>query len=229
MSRSVMRGRTLPPVRPARGRSAGEGAPRAPARGGGRRYDRPVTSILRSPTDPRWIGVAVAGLDATLVDHAHCEKKAAASALKLVADHPDRPELVRSLAKLAQEELQHFLAVLAELGRRGLGLSADEGDPYARALVRLVRGGEGALVDRLLVSALIEARSCERLHLLAGALPDARLRELYARLAQSEAGHERLFVELARRHGAGVDARLDALAAAEARIVGELPLLPRIH
>lgn len=186
--------------------------------------------LLRSSTDPRWVEVALAGLESTLADHAHCEKKAAASALKLVADHADRPDLVRALAKLAQEELQHFHAVLAELGRRGMTLPSDEGDPYARALVRLVRGGEGALVDRLLVSALIEARSCERLAILAGALPDARLRELYARLAQSEAGHERLFVDLARRHGGlDVERRLDALAEAEARIVRELPLLPRIH
>ncbi len=189
-----------------------------------------MTPLLRSATDPRWTAVAVADLDRTLADHAHCEKKAAASALKLVADHPDRPDLVRALAKLAQEELQHFLAVLAEMGRRGIPLASDEGDPYARALVRLVRGGDAALVDRLLVSALIEARSCERLLLLSQALPDPRLRDLYARFAQSEAGHERLFVDLARRHGGGaVAARLDALAEAEARIVSELPILPRIH
>ncbi len=190
----------------------------------------PRPSLLRSTTDPRWTEVAVAGLAATLADHAHCEKKAAASALKLVADHPGRPELVRALAKLAQDELQHFLAVLAELGRLGVALPPDPGDPYAQALVRLVRGGAGALVDRLLVSALIEARSCERLLLLAGALPDPRLRELYARLARSEAGHERLFVDLAvAEAGDGARARLDALARAEAEIVGALPLLPRIH
>jgi tRNA 2-(methylsulfanyl)-N6-isopentenyladenosine37 hydroxylase len=189
-------------------------------------------TLLRSSTDPRWIAVALADLDRTLQDHAHCEKKAAASALKLVADHPDRPDLVRALAKLAQEELQHFLAVLAELGRRGVPLPPDEGDPFAQALVRLVRsGGPERLVDRLLVSALIEARSCERLSLLAGALPDPRLRDVYARLAQSEAGHEQLFLDLARRHGEGQDvpARLAALAEEEARIVAALPLLPRIH
>ena len=92
-------------------------------------------------------------------------------------------------------------------------------------------GGAHGLVDRLLVSALIEARSCERLLLLADALPDPRLRDLYARFAQSEAGHERLFVDLARRLGgeAAADARLDALADAEARIVAALPILPRIH
>lgn len=192
--------------------------------------------LLRSTTDPRWLGVALGDLPSTLADHAHCEKKAAASALKLVADHPDRPELVRPLARLAQEELSHLLAVLAEMGRLGVAPRPDEGDPYAQALVRLVRpGGAGRardrLVDRLLVGALIEARSHERLALLAGALEDARLRELYARLAQSEAGHERLFVELAEAVGgeAGAGARLEALAAEEARIVAALPLLPRIH
>jgi tRNA-(ms[2]io[6]A)-hydroxylase len=174
--------------------------------------------------------VAVEGLASTLADHAHCEKKAAASALKLVADHPDRPELVRSLARLAQEELSHLLAVLAEMARLGVAPTPDTGDPYAQALLRLVRGGAAALVDRLLVSALIEARSCERLLLLAGALPDPRLRELYARLGQSEGGHERLFVDLAVREGGeAARARLEVLAAEEARIVAGLPLLPRIH
>lgn len=187
-------------------------------------------TLLRSATDPRWAEIAIAGFSETLADHAHCEKKAAASALKLVADHPDRPELVRAIAKLAQEELQHFLAVLAEMGRLGIALSSDAGDPYAQALVRLVRGGAAALVDRLIVSALIEARSCERLLLLSGALPDPRLRELYARFARSEAGHERLFVDLAiAEAGDAARSRLDELARAEAEIVRGLPLLPRIH
>ena len=117
------------------------------------------------------------------------------------------------------------------MGRRGVPLPPDEGDPYAQALVRLVRTGTPGqrLVDRLLVGALIEARSCERLWLLAEGLPDPALRQVYARFAQSEAGHERLFVDLARAHGDGVDARLEALAAEEARVVAALPLLPRIH
>jgi tRNA-(ms[2]io[6]A)-hydroxylase len=137
---------------------------------------------------------------------------------------------VRPLARLAREELEHFLAVLAELARLGLGLPPDRGDPYARALVRLVRGGAAALVDRLLVSALIEARSHERLHLLAEALPEPRLRELYRRLAGAEAGHERLFVDLAVAEGGErARARLRELARAEAGIVAGLPLLPRIH
>lgn len=188
-------------------------------------------TILRSATDPRWPAAALADLDRTLGDHAHCEKKAAASALKLVADHPDRADLVRPLARLAQEEHQHLMAVLVELSRRGAPLPPDEGDPYAKALFAQVRPGRARLLDRLLVAALIEARSCERLLLLGEALPPGRLRDLYRRLGQSEAGHERLFVDLARGTAGATEARtrLDALAEEEARIVAALPLLPRIH
>jgi len=176
------------------------------------------------------VNVALGDLDRTLGDHAHCEKKASATAMKLVADHPGDPDLVRKLARLAQEEAQHFLAVLNELARRGGQLPPDEGDPYAQALLRLVRGGPGRLVDQLLVGALIEARSCERLALLGEALPPGRLAELYRRLATAEAGHERLFVDLAlRRGGDAARARLDTLSQAEADIVATLPLAPRIH
>ncbi len=188
-------------------------------------------SILRSATDPRWVEVALRDLDATLADHAHCEKKAAATAVKLVADNADHPDLVRKLARLAQEETHHFLAVLNELALRGRTLPPDGGDPYVQALLKLVGGGRGRLAEQLLVCALVEARSCERLGLLAGALSDPRLREFYRRLAISEAGHERLFVDLARVNGGGidVDARLREMADEEAAIVAGLPLLPRIH
>jgi len=187
-------------------------------------------TILRSATDPRWVEVALADLDATLGDHAHCEKKAVATALKLVADHPDRPTLVRPLAKLAQEELQHFLAMITEVERRGRTLPPDPGDPYVQGLLKLVGHGAGRLVDQLLVGALIEARSCERMKLLGERLPEERLRELYRRLAQSEAGHERLFVDLAVEVGGeAARARLQELAAAEAELVARLPLLPRMH
>lgn len=193
-------------------------------------------ALLRSPTDPAWLPVALGAMDLTLSDHAHLEKKAAASALKLVADHPDRPTLVRPLAKLAQEELQHFLAVLTELGRLGHPLLPDEGDPYAQQLRKLVRsGGTERLVDRLLVGALIEARSCERLFLLAGGLAapgrgDPRLAELYDRLARSEGGHETLFLDLAREVGGeAAETRAAVLAEREAAIVAGLPVLARIH
>jgi tRNA-(ms[2]io[6]A)-hydroxylase len=187
-------------------------------------------TILRSATDPRWVEVALADLDATLADHAHCEKKAVATALKLVADHPDRPGLVRPLAKLAQEELQHLLAMITEVERRGRTLPPDQGDPYVQALLKLARGDAGRLTDLLLIFALVEARSCERMRLLGDRLPEERLRELYRRLAQSEEGHEALFVQLAVEVGGEpARARLEVLAEAEARLVAGLPLLPRMH
>jgi len=187
-------------------------------------------TILRSATDPRWVEVALADLDATLADHAHCEKKAVATAMKLVADHPDRPGMVRPLAKLAQEELQHFLAMIGEVERRGRTLPTDQGDPYVQALLKLMGHGPGRLTDKLLVMALVEARSCERMRLLGERLPDERLRELYRRLAQSEEGHERLFVDLAVEVGGeAARARLEVLAEAEAALVARLPLLPRMH
>jgi tRNA-(ms[2]io[6]A)-hydroxylase len=188
-------------------------------------------TILRSGTDPRWVEVALADLDATLSDHAHCEKKAVATAVKLVADNPGRPDLVRRLARLAQEELSHLLAVVTEVERRGGRLTPDEGDAYAQGLMRLVRHGRERLLDQLLVGALIEARSCERMRLLGPRLPEARLRELYRRLAQAEEGHETLFVELAVEAAgeAAARARLAELAEAEARLVAGLPLRPRMH
>jgi tRNA-(ms[2]io[6]A)-hydroxylase len=188
-------------------------------------------SIIRSSTDPRWVEVAMADLDATLGDHAHCEKKAAATALKLVADNADKPDLVRKLARLAQEETHHFLSVLNELAQRGRTLPPDTGDPYVGSLLRLAGGGRSRLTEQLLVCALVEARSCERLTLLGQALVDPRLAEFYQRLAQSEAGHEQLFVGLARAHGAGIDVdrRLAEMADEEAAVVAALPLLPRIH
>jgi tRNA 2-(methylsulfanyl)-N6-isopentenyladenosine37 hydroxylase len=188
-------------------------------------------SILRSTTDPRWTEVALADLPRTLGDHAHCEKKAAATAMKLVADYAAHPDLVRKMARLAQEETQHFLAVLAEMGRRKLCLPPDLGDPYAQALFRHVRSGPGRLLDRLLVGALIEARSCERLALLGEALPRGRLRDLYRQLATAEGGHERLFVDLAERHCGEKEtaARLEALAEAEAKVMAALPVEARIH
>lgn len=187
---------------------------------------------IRSATDPRWVGVALADLDATLGDHAHCEKKAAATAMKLVADHPGRPGLVRKLAKLAQEETQHFLAVLNELARRGRTLPRDDGDPYAQALLAHVRSGaKERLLDRLLVCCLIEARSHERLRLLGDALPPGRLKDLYARLCAAEAGHHQLFLDLAVEHAgeAAAKARLEELAKEEAKVVAGLPVEPRIH
>ncbi|GAC1339919.1 MAG: tRNA-(ms[2]io[6]A)-hydroxylase [Myxococcales bacterium] len=187
--------------------------------------------MLQLDTDPAWTKLALARFDEVLVDHAHCEKKAAAHALSLLASFPDVPGLPRAMARLAREEAGHLGQVLALLDRRGLALGRDTGDPYAQGLLKLSRTPRRErLVDLLLVSALIEERSRERLALLGTHLPDPELRGFYSRLAASEAGHGALFVRLARRAApAEADGRMAALARAEAQLVRDLPVRAAIH
>lgn len=186
------------------------------------------TLLCESP--PGWLPLALARFDEVLVDHAHCEKKAAAHALSLLAAFPEYPGLARAMARLAREEAGHLGQVLAIMDKRGLVLGRDRGDPYVKALQTHVRTSERErLVDKLLVSALVEWRSEERLRLLGENLPDEGLREFYSRLARSEEGHGALFLRLARKASPDADARLTVLAAAEARIVQELPLRAGIH
>jgi tRNA-(ms[2]io[6]A)-hydroxylase len=197
---------------------------------------------LRVPTDPSWALAAVEDLDAVLVDHAHCEMKAASNALSLVMRHPGDLSLVRALTDLAREELDHFRRVTAFLERRGLQLGAPPVDSYAaelrNAMKRLPQVNVPSLTDRLLVGALIEARSCERFKLLLDALPrdtSAELRVFYEELFACEARHYRTYVDLARdalrSHWPGVDerevdsmvqSRLSFLADAEGTIVQAL-------
>jgi tRNA 2-(methylsulfanyl)-N6-isopentenyladenosine37 hydroxylase len=187
--------------------------------------------VLVSRTPPAWIEVATSDLDALLDDHAHCEKKAAASALSLIVAYPDHDELVRRMSALAVEELQHFRLVHERLLARGRSLGGDKGDPYAKRLLGLARPNRGRLTDRLLLLGLIEARSRERLALLAENLSDPDLARLYQQLSEAEARHADMFRELASVYEAGesVGERLSVLARAEADIVASLPLLPRIH
>jgi tRNA-(ms[2]io[6]A)-hydroxylase len=190
---------------------------------------------LKVSTDPDWATQALRRLDAVLVDHAHCEMKAASNALALAARHPDDLQLVRALTDLAREEIDHFQRVLALLSERGVSLGPPPVDAYAadlrRAASDLPPGAScGRLVDRLLVAALIEARSCERFKLLAAATAregvSPELGAFWAELLAAEAGHYRVFVDLAERAAGGdrprVAARLDRLAELEGNIVENL-------
>lgn len=193
-----------------------------------------VATILVSASDPNWAKVAAENLYLTLTDHAHCEKKAAASAISLISTYPEDGVLVKAMAALASEEMGHFREVYDMLLQKEWTLERDEGDPYVKRLLSLVRQPPvQRKLDRLLISSLIEARSCERFHLLADefeSLGEQRQCQTFRRLAHSEAGHATLFLTLARRDDPSVaDERLKELAAKEAEIVAELPLLPRIH
>lgn len=181
-------------------------------------------------TSKAWIVQAVERFDEVLVDHAHCEKKAAAHALSMLAAFPSAPGLARAMARLAREEAGHLGQVLGLLEKRGLTLGRDPGDPYAQGLQACVRQpARERLVDRLSISALIEKRSEERLRLLSRHLPDPELRSFYARLADSEEGHGELFLKLATRCSPDFDERFQVLLRVEARLIRDLPVRPAIH
>jgi len=195
--------------------------------------------VLKTDVDDAWLVVALADPLALLADHAHCEKKAAASAMALIARYPDDAPLVTAMIELAREELEHFAEVHAVLIARGGKLGHDNGDPYVKALLDHSKGASSPgerLIERLLVSALIEARSFERLRLLGIHHPDPTLSEIYERFARAEARHGATFVKFARdaadRYGIkreAVDRRLEALLLIEKGIIDEAEIRCAIH
>lgn len=182
-------------------------------------------------SDPRWIEVAMSDLDAVHADHLHCERKAAQSALSLIRSYPHRADLVTAMARLAHDETRHVIQVSQLMARREQPAAYDFGDDYAAALRDHIRKPEPArLLDRLLVFAVIEGRSAERLDLLAKALPEPKDAQLYASLATAEVRHRDMFLALARDTSPDAwRARAAELAAIEADILANRPVIPRIH
>lgn len=165
---------------------------------------------LKLPTDPRWVDLAAISLQDILTDHAYCEQKAATSCISLIQRYPEREKLVQELSPVVTEEWGHFRLVLAELTRRNLKLGRQRKDLYVNRLMEFqARGGtaEDVLLDRLLIFALIEARSCERFKRLSEGLDDPYLRSFYRRFMESEAGHYHLFIDLAETYADSVKAR----------------------
>jgi tRNA-(ms[2]io[6]A)-hydroxylase len=188
--------------------------------------------ILAAATDGGWLQRALGDIDEILVDHAHCEKKAASTALSLLFRYPERGSLLVPLARLAQEELRHFADVVDVLAARGVAFRHQVPSSYAGALLAAVRPAEPErLVDTLLCAALIEARSCERMQLLADALGDPRLVTLYRSLLRAEARHHTTYVALASaiHDGDAVAARLGELARHEAAVLAVATPRPRLH
>jgi tRNA-(ms[2]io[6]A)-hydroxylase len=182
-------------------------------------------------TDPAWLAIALGDLDSVHADHLHCERKAAQSALSLIRSYPERGDLVAAMARLAHDETRHVMQVAQLMARRRQPASYDHGDDYAAALRVQIRVREpDRLLDRLLVFAIIEGRSAERLALLAGALDDPKSRELYASLAAAEVRHRDTFLALARDASPpSWRARAAELAAAEAAILAGRTPTARIH
>ncbi|MEN8184099.1 MAG: tRNA-(ms[2]io[6]A)-hydroxylase [Myxococcota bacterium] len=187
---------------------------------------------LAAQTDVGWARRVLADLPDVLVDHAHLEKKAAAGAVNLLFRYPDVRCLQEPLARLAREELSHFEEVLRLLAIRGVPFGRQRPSPYFGRLHARVRQQEpGRLIDLLLCSALIEARSCERLALLADVVEDPALLRLYGGLLEAEARHHGVYLELAREVAGRevADARLHELSLHEARVLAEAPAQARLH
>jgi len=187
---------------------------------------------LHAPTPERWLTQVAANLDVLLIDHAHCEKKAAGVAMNLLFAYVEHAELTRAMTEIVQEELDHFHRVRSLLDRRGIRFYKLSPSSYGPKLHELVGKEEPQrAVDRLLVAALIEARSCERFGLLRDRLADQELAEFYGSLFESEARHHSTYVRLAKQFQPEemVSLRLAELAAAEAEIIVAGEDQPRMH
>lgn len=189
---------------------------------------------LQLATDRRWADLVRNDLPELLTDHAWCEQKAASNAISLIVRHPELSELVQELTRIAQEELEHFGQVVAIIHARGWTLGPERKDHYVNELLSFVRKDgtrDERLVDRLLFSAMIEARSCERFRLLTEECGDAELRGFYRDLMESEAGHYATFIGFARRFGGreDVDRRWRQFLAFEAEVISRYGNSPAMH
>lgn len=187
---------------------------------------------LQSATSDRWLAQVDQHLAEILIDHAHCEKKAAGTALNLLFAYVENEDLCRSMTEIVNEELAHFHLVCDLLKRRGIRFRRLVPSTYGRKLNDLVRKQEpGRVIDRLLISGLIEARSCERFDLLRRHMKDQELAAFYDSLFESEARHHSTYVRLARHYGGDdeVRDRLEELAAEEANIIAVGDDHPRMH
>jgi tRNA-(ms[2]io[6]A)-hydroxylase len=187
---------------------------------------------LHTPTPARWLQQVEEHLDLLLIDHAHCEKKAAGTAMNLLFSYVENADLCRAMTEIVQEELEHFHMVRATLDRRGIRFRKLSPSSYGAKLHALVSREEPRkAVDRLLVAGLIEARSCERFGLLRDNLADRELAEFYGSLFESEARHHSTYVRLAMQFQAdeAVRSRLGELAEAEAMILASSEDPPRMH
>ncbi|HET8850317.1 MAG TPA: tRNA-(ms[2]io[6]A)-hydroxylase [Marinobacter sp.] len=189
-----------------------------------------IHNFLPCPTPERWIENALANQALMLIDHAHCEKKAASTALSLMYRYVDNPDLLNKMSRLAREELRHFEQVLAIMKKRNVTYDHLSPARYATGLREAVRKDDpGRLVDVLIVGAIIEARSCERFAALAPQLDDT-LADFYTSLLKSEARHYQDYLKLAvQANGGPVDDRVETFMEIEKRLIEEPDTEFRFH
>jgi len=179
---------------------------------------------LQLPTDPRWVELVESNIPEVLTDHAWCEQKAASNAISTIVRYPELTDLVEELTRIAMEEMEHFGMVVEKIKERGWVLGKERKDPYIHDLAAFIKKGgsrEEQLVDRLLLAAMIEARSCERFRMLSERIADDDLKTFYHELMVSEAQHYTAFIGFARQYGGrvDVDARWKEFLAHEAEVI----------
>lgn len=189
---------------------------------------------LKLPTDPRWVKIVESNIDEILIDHAFCEQKAATNAISILVQYPELTDLVDAMLDLAQEELEHFKMVHAKIKARGNVLGRERRDEYVNELYSFMRKGHKrhiVLIDKLLFSALIEARSCERFKVLSENIKDAELASFYHELMESEASHYTMFLKFAKKYANGedVDKRWKEFLDFEAGVIANYGKKETIH
>ncbi|MDB5111933.1 MAG: tRNA hydroxylase [Mucilaginibacter sp.] len=190
---------------------------------------------LQLPTDPIWVkNVVESNIEEILTDHAFCEQKAASNAITLIVQNPNLADLVQEMIALAQEEMEHFKRVHVIILQRGYQLGKERKDDYVNELRKFIiigGGREAQLIDRLLFSAMIEARSCERFKVMAENINDKQLAEFYHELMISEAGHYTMFIRLAKKYAVNVDVdkRWKEFLAYEAEVIQNYGKRETIH
>jgi len=165
---------------------------------------------LQLPTDPRWVNIVEKNIEEILTDHAWCEQKAASNAITIITINSEYPDLVTDMLALAKEEIEHFEMVHEIIKKRGLTLGRERKDEYVGELAKYMKQSNtgsrvSGFVERMLFSAMIEARSCERFKVLSENIKDEELSKFYWDLMESEAGHYTTFITYARKYGTGID------------------------
>ncbi len=189
---------------------------------------------LKLPTDPRWVNLAENNIEEILTDHAFCEQKAASTAISLLVTYPEHSELVTEMSAIAIEEMAHFQMVHKIILKRGFTLGRERKDEYVLRINQFfpkTGNRDERLINRLLIAALIEARSCERFKVLSDNISDQELSDFYRKLMVSEANHYTMFLRLARHYGKReeVDAKWEALLEFEGEVIRDFGKKEHIH
>jgi len=187
---------------------------------------------LKWNTPKEWVEIVLNNFDSFLLDHASCERKASSTNMSLVVKYPNRTKMIEPLIKMALEELEHFHQVYKIIEKRGLILIPDEKDQYVNYMLRYLRiTSDERLLDRLLLSGIIEARGCERLNMISNALEDKELKNFYTELTKCEARHHSQFINLANLYfdKETISKRMEELLTIEAEAIQSVPLRPTVH